>query len=362
MSNNSSLGNGGGVEIFNGIISGAFGLTNLGVGANLLSATNTYSGSTVVAQGTLALTNTGSITNSTNITVAFGATLDASQRVDQTLALASNQTLNVIGTVLGNNLTAGAGSSVSVGPTGQVSGNITATGATMFLNGTVGGSVTANLSSILYGNGTVQGNLMLDASSTMSPGSAAGTIGTLTVGGTALLGGATYVEIYAAMPPAIQSNDVLSAGTIVYGGALVVTNLGSTNGLVAGASFQIFNSPTCIGAFNFFSLPALPAGLAWTFAGDSGTLSIVTAQTPVPSSLSLAYSATGTNLELVFSGTNGVPYGEFVLLTTTNVSLPFSNWIPIFTNFYDSQGDFDFTNTVPTSEEMQSQFYILESQ
>jgi autotransporter-associated beta strand protein len=77
----STVGNPGGTEIFNGAISdggNGFGLTILGIGTNVFSATNTYRGYTVVAQGTLGLTNRGSIALSPLIVVTNGAAFDVS--------------------------------------------------------------------------------------------------------------------------------------------------------------------------------------------------------------------------------------------------------------------------------------------
>jgi autotransporter-associated beta strand protein len=319
LTSNSSLGNGGGIEIFNGIISGAFGLTNLGPGSNLLAAVNTYSGVTVVAQGTLTLNNTGSISNSVNIIVATNATLDASQRIDQTLTLAGNQTLFANGTVLGSNLMANAGSAV-------------------------------------FGDGLVAGNLTINPGATLSPGAAAGMIGTLTSGGTAFLGGTSYMKINKALAP---SNDVLTASNVIYGGTLIVTNLGAANSLVAGDSFTLFNVSNSSGAFLTQNLPPLPSPLTWSTTFNSngpGTLIVVTNTQPFISQFSLVPNPPGSNV--VFIGTNGVPGGQYVLLTSTNVALPLTNWTPIATNFFDQFGDFNFTNAAVTN---QAQFYILQS-
>jgi fibronectin-binding autotransporter adhesin len=79
---NSTLGTPNGTEFFNNVISDAglgFGITEVGSGTNLLAATNTYSGNTIVAQGILGLTNRGSIANSPLIIVTNGGTFDVSR-------------------------------------------------------------------------------------------------------------------------------------------------------------------------------------------------------------------------------------------------------------------------------------------
>lgn len=319
LTNNSSLGNGGGIEIFNGIISGPCGFTNLGVGSNLLSATNTYIGSTIVAQGTLALTNTGSITNSTNITVNPGATLDASQRTNQTLTLYSNQTLIDNGTVLGTDLIATSNSTVS-------------------------------------GSGLVASNLFILANATLAPGTT-GTMGTLTVGGIAVLRGTNYMKLNKSLAPG-QSNDVLTATRIDFGGMLIVTNVSGTNAFVEGDSFTLFVATNSLGSFTSIILPPLPAGLAWAnnFGINGGTITVVANTPAVFGTATLGIQASVSNL--VFSGSNGVPGGEYLLLTTTNLSEPLSNWSAIFTNNFDDYGNFVLTNPIGTNAQ---QFYLLES-
>jgi autotransporter-associated beta strand protein len=319
LATNSSIGNGGGIELFDGIISGPFGFTNLGPGSNLLWATNTYTGPTYVGQGTLALTNTGSISNSALITVAAGATLDASQRIDGTLTLSSNQTLLLLGTNTGSNLVASAGSAVS-------------------------------------GNGTVLSNLIINPGATLAVGPDPATVGTLTVAGTAILGGTNIMKINPALFPA-QSNDVLTVSNVVYGGTLIVTNLAPTYSYFAGQSYTLYSVSNSSGAFTTEILPPLPAGLVWstTFASNGpGTLIVTTNQQPLISQ----FTVNTTLSTATFMGTNGVPGGQYVVLTSTNVALPLASWTPLLTNYFDNLGNFSFTNSISTNAQ---QFYILQS-
>lgn len=78
----SSLGTGGGTEFFDKVISdggNGFGITEIGIGTNLLAAANTYAGYTIVSQGTLGLTNQGSILDSAVIVVTNAAAFDLSR-------------------------------------------------------------------------------------------------------------------------------------------------------------------------------------------------------------------------------------------------------------------------------------------
>ncbi|MFN6054237.1 MAG: autotransporter-associated beta strand repeat-containing protein, partial [Planctomycetia bacterium] len=60
-----------------GIISGSFGLTNSGTGSSVLTAANTYTGTTTISGGTLAITNAAGLgTTGGGTTIANGASLD----------------------------------------------------------------------------------------------------------------------------------------------------------------------------------------------------------------------------------------------------------------------------------------------
>jgi hypothetical protein len=80
-------------------------------------------------------------------------------------------------------------------------------------------------------------------------------------------------------------------------------------------------------------------------SGDSGSIvswsvRIVTTGAVVPS---IGISVSGSNY--VISGTNGTPGSTNILLTATNIALPVSNWTPLATNLFDSNGSFVFTNS-----------------
>ena len=49
---------------------------------------------------------------------------------------------------------------------------------------------------------------------------------------------------------------------------------------------------------------------------------------------------------LVFSGTNGPASGAYYVLTSTNLSLPLSNWTVLSTNSFDASGNFSVTNPI----------------
>jgi len=62
---------------------------------------------------------------------------------------------------------------------------------------------------------------------------------------------------------------------------------------------------------------------------------------------------------ITLNATNGVPGGLVEILSTTNIALPFANWIPVLTNNFDLNGNLDIVITANplTSQE----YYILQA-
>jgi hypothetical protein len=76
--------------------------------------------------------------------------------------------------------------------------------------------------------------------------------------------------------------------------------------------------------------------------------------TPQPQFTSISVSGTTLNISAI-NGANGGPY---VLLGTTNLALPLSQWTPILTNSFDGGGNLNLSTNIlnPT---VPQQFYIL---
>jgi hypothetical protein len=75
---------------------------------------------------------------------------------------------------------------------------------------------------------------------------------------------------------------------------------------------------------------------------------------PVVSSTSVS----GGNF--IFSGTNGQADANYVVLTTTNIATPLTNWTPVLTNSFDNTGGFHVTN--PINPAVGRRFYLLEEE
>jgi hypothetical protein len=275
----------------------------------VFTASNTYSGPTVIGAGlTLGLSGNGSISSSALI--FFGGnnpsnnSLDVSGRSDQTLTLASGQTLEGIGNVTGS-LAVSAGATLSPAGTNTLLG----------------------INSGAYCTGVIAAS------------------------GAIALNGTTIIKLNGS-----GTNDEVQAGAgLTYGGTLNLENI-SGSPLAAGNSFQIFNAASYSGSFVSL-MPAAPGtGLAWdTTQLNIGILNVVAVSTqPVIGSVAMS----GGNL--VFSGSGGTPGGTFYVLTSTNLLLPLANWTLTTTNQFDGGGNFDVTNAI--NPDSAQEYYLLKVQ
>ena len=82
---------------------------------------------------------------------------------------------------------------------------------------------------------------------------------------------------------------------------------------------------------------------------------VITAVTP-PTPHITAIHLSGTTFTI--TATNGADNGPFVLLESTNVALPLSQWSPVLTNTFDSGGNLNLSTNIINPNNGQ-QFYIL---
>jgi autotransporter-associated beta strand protein len=218
------------------------------------------------------------------------------------------------------------------------------------LDTTTAGGFSLGSGRTLWGNGSVNGAFTINSGALLAPGSNA--IGTLTFNNALTLaaGSTNIFEI----SHALQTNDLaVVSGALTCGGTLIVTNL--SGALAAGDSFKLFNAGSYNGAFANVILPPLNSGLGWNTnaLAISGVIAVVSAAPPVISSVN--WSATGFG----FSGTGGVAGVTFYVLASTNVAAPVTNWTPLLTNQFGTDGSFNFTNDPGTNAQ---NFYRLQLQ
>lgn len=221
-------------------ISGAGGLVVIGGGNLVLLGTNTYAGNTTISSGTLNLANNGSISTSAIIVLNGGGTLDATERSDATLTVATGQTLT--------------------------------------------------------GNGTVIGDTFIGNGATFAPG---GSLTTMTFSNDLTLNGGSVTVME--LNQTLATNDGAQVtGKLTCGGTLVVTNLAGT--LARGNSYKLFAATNIAGGFNNVVLPALTAGLTWSNRLTLDGTILVVAASPIhltevfTSSKALQFNWTNSNV------------------------------------------------------------------
>jgi len=214
----------------------------------------------------------------------------------------------------------------------------------LLLNGanTYTGSTLVNAGA-LGGSGAILGPVTVASGAKLAPGGS--TIGTLSINNSLTFssGSSAFFRI---SNDGGASNDLVSGLTgVAYGGALVVTNAGASS-LVAGTVFKLFNS-AAPGSGNFTSVTVLPAGSA-TFNPATGELTITSA-----GSMKInPPTVSGGNL--ILTGT-GAPNTGYTLLSSTNVTLPLSQWTTNATGTFGSGGT--SSNAIPLDST--NRFFLL---
>jgi fibronectin-binding autotransporter adhesin len=205
----------------------------------------------------------------------------------------------------------------------------------------VAGLVLTN-NATLKGSGTITGNVFLAVGGTISPGSS---IGDISVNGSLTLsnGSTTVMELDAISGGADR---IVVSTNLTYGGTLQLANL--VGSFSIRQAFALFSAVNYYGAFTNIVPNAPGLGLRWNTNGLTidGTLRIAAIPTEPP--VIAAAVLEGSNLVLSASGGNA--FEPCFLVTATNVALPLSNWFRIRTNFFDSDGRVNFTNSVAAGE------------
>lgn len=210
----------------------------------------------------------------------------------------------------------------------------------------------------LGGNGVIGSNVTVNAGGTLAPGNNG--VGVLTVGGNVSLAGATTVEI----DKVAGTNDLVlttnvTATTITYGGTLNVVT--ATGTLAPGDRFQFFSATNYLGSFTSINSP----GVTWNTSNLNvdGSLTVVTVAPPGPTTNVTVLSVTLSGSNLLVHGTNNnIPNtsGNYVVVTSTNLTTPLSQWTPVQTNQYGNTGTVDFS--VPVVPGTPQQFIDVKAQ
>jgi hypothetical protein len=143
------------------------------------------------------------------------------------------------------------------------------------------------------------------------------------------------------------------SGPVALTGTLGVT-LNGTYVPAVGDSFTPLTYGSYSGAFTATNLPPL---VAWRAAYGATAVTVSVAQAGLIPEFTTAVWSGGN---LIFSGTNGAPGSPYWVLSSTNLAVPLAQWTPVFTNNFDANGRFSYTN-VPGPTRPQ-QFFILKLQ
>ena len=314
------IGSAGGSGTFNGTFTNnalgyACNIVMNGPGTETLTGDNSLSGGvTTVAAGTLIVANsTGYGLGTGNVNISSNATL-----------------------VIDNSGGYGSGNGViSVAATGTLCGTGSVYSATHTLQ------VSGTLSVGNPGHTTAASFTVTNAGMTFNSGS------TLTV---ALFSGAGAGDNTATASAA----DLLKAQATVTINTNTTLNVANPNNLTAwqmGDAWKIVSWNTApTNGFANLNLPALPASLAWSVTNlyTTGVISVVANVPSAPTQPASILGVTVTSDGLVFNGTNqnGGSTFHYAVLTSTNLSLPLTNWTVLSTNAFNADGTFRYTNAI----------------
>jgi hypothetical protein len=187
--------------------------------------------------------------------------------------------------------------------------------------------------------GTITGPLVVHAGGTLAPGNVANPIGTLTLGGAVTLSGTSSMDA-SKSGGAIANDSLTTLDAMTLGGTLSLNLTGEA--LANGDAIVLFGFNSASGSFTSI-VPATPGpGLMWNTSdlATSGTLRVMAAAQLEFGSV----SQSGTNL--VMMGRNGTPGGTFRILTSTDLETPTPNWVPVATNMFDANGNFNVTQGI----------------
>jgi len=221
-------------------------------------------------------------------------------------------------------------------------GNTVISNGTLNVSGSLGNTAVRVVGGTLSGTGSVNSNVTVNAGGAISP-AGSGTIGTLTIANNLVLQGSTMVDV----DQTSLTSDLLSvAGSVSYGGTLVVTNLTGTLG--TNDSFQLFSASAYGGAFSGFN-PATPgAGLAWntnTLTTD-GILRVGVGSTVNTTPTNIVSSRVGNNLTLSWPADH-IGWKLLVQTNTRAVGLN-TNWFEVTDSATTNQVTVPISGTAPT--------------
>jgi fibronectin-binding autotransporter adhesin len=260
----------------------------------------------------------------------------------------------------------GSGTQILTGDNSRSSGSTTINAGVLAVNNTTGsglgsGSVTVGPSGTLAGSGLIYSRTnSLAVSGVLSVGNAGDTTGaalTLTnTGGLLISSGALNVDLFSGAGNGDNTGNSAAADVLQAQCPVTLSNatlsVGNPNGLTAwaiGDQWKIANwNSTPMNTFAMLNLPTLPTTMLWDVTNlyTAGVIAIVTNSLP-----SQPASITGVTLSdgnIIVTGTNlnGGQNFHYEIISSTNLTLPLTNWTVLATNAFNADGTFSFTNAI----------------
>jgi len=324
---------------------------------------------TIAGTGVIAIDNANSATWGDPIlvssgTLQLGTTNDTSSLVSPigasgvtnsgTIVFASSESVSL------PNVISGTGNLLVKGGVASLSGVNTYTGNTIVHSGTLALTGSGSIASpeiILHGGATFDVSALSTAFTLGSSQTLSNSTSTATINGNAATGSGTLSLTYNSGTPSLSITSgtlTLSAGT-----AVNINNLGSTlpvgtyTIIAAGAGGSVNGIvPSTVTVTGTGAVASQPVSLHI----DNGALVLVVG--------SVASSATITGISingstLTITAANGEDGGQFVLLESTNLTLPVSQWTPVLTNSFDGGGNLNLSTNIINSNNPQ-EFYLLQ--
>ena len=114
----------------------------------------------------------------------------------------------------------------------------------------------------------------------------------------------------------------------------------------------IITNTSNVNATNTYTAPGSYT-VSLTVAGPGGTNTVTQSAyvvvSPGTSTVPKFNLATLSDGRFIISGTNGTATLQFRVLSSTNLALSLTNWTPVYTNTFSSNGGFAYTNSAPAN-------------
>jgi hypothetical protein len=264
---------------------------------------------------------------------------------------------------------AGTGTETFTGNSIGSSGFTTVSGGVLAVNNTVGtglgtGAVTINTGATLAGNGSIYSSSnTVTVNGILSVGNAGDTTGqhfnfTNTGGIFINSGGSLNIDLFSGAGAGDSSGNAAAADfvnaqcpvTLNSGSVLNVSNLNGMTAWAAGDKWKIANWQTVpTGTFTVLNLPTLPSGLSWDTSAlyTTGVIAVTAGGgNPAAPANITGVILSGGNLIVTGTNLNGGSNFHYEVLSSTNLTLPLTNWTVLSTNSFNADGTFNYTNVI----------------